>query len=331
MKYLDNNGLSYLIQKIKIWLTGKVDKIEGKTLTTNDFTNDYKKAVDDNTTARHTHGNQTVLDGITSDKIAEWDNKLDEGDMPEEVFVWDGKSSSENSDNLVLFQKIYNAWASNKKVLLVTINSSGDTYLLSRTTKTAGTNRFTVYDFHTEVTKSSTGTSYYSYQYKAVATVGDDGVVTAVSAISVEKTQGKIVEEEKDPVFKASVAYGITSDNITAWNNKAEVSAIPTKVSQLTNDSKYQTQTQVQNAINSAVGEITGIDFQVVSALPSTGTKGVIYMVSNNGSGQNIYDEYIWVNNKFEFIGTTAVDLSDYLKKSDAVAITNAEIDTIVA
>jgi hypothetical protein len=30
-------------------------------------------------------------------------------------------------------------------------------------------------------------------------------------------------------------------------------------------------------------------------------------------------------------IGTTAVDLSDYMKKTDMVAITNAEIDTITA
>lgn len=42
MKYLDNNGLLYVIQKIKTWLTGKVDKVNGKGLSTNDYTTEEK-------------------------------------------------------------------------------------------------------------------------------------------------------------------------------------------------------------------------------------------------------------------------------------------------
>lgn len=331
MKYLDNNGLSYLIQKIKVWLGGKVDKVEGKTLTTNDFTNDYKSAVDSNTNARHSHGNKIVLDEITSSKVAEWDNKLDAEDVPEEVFVWDGKSSSENSSNLILFQKIYNTWVNTKKVLVIVNDSSSSTHLLSYGLLVSGSNRFSVIGHETNIYKSGNKYAFESFSRQVTATIGDDGVVTSVSALSNDSRYGNILQEESDPVFKASAAYGITSANITSWNNKANASAIPTKVSQLTNDSKYQTETEVQTAINTAVGDITGIDFQVVTSLPSTGKKGVIYLVSNSGTGQNIYDEYIWVNNKFEFIGTTAVDLSEYLKEEDVVAITNAEIDTIVA
>lgn len=119
-----------------------------------------------------------------------------------------------------------------------------------------------------------------------------------------------------------------TSQTITS---KAVDITIPTNNNQLTNGAGYQTSSDVQSLINTAISGITGIDFQIVSSLPSTGVKGVIYLISNSGSGQNIYDEYIWVNNAFEKIGTTAVDLSDYVKNSDLVAITNAEIDTIVA
>lgn len=36
--YVDKNGLSYFWQKIKNILTGKVDKVEGKGLSTNDYT-----------------------------------------------------------------------------------------------------------------------------------------------------------------------------------------------------------------------------------------------------------------------------------------------------
>lgn len=42
MKYLDNNGLLYVIQKIKTWLSGKVDKVDGKGLSTNDYTTNEK-------------------------------------------------------------------------------------------------------------------------------------------------------------------------------------------------------------------------------------------------------------------------------------------------
>ena len=91
----------------------------------------------------------------------------------------------------------------------------------------------------------------------------------------------------------------------------------------------YQTSSQVQTAINNALAGITGISFEVVASLPSTGVVGVIYLVSNSGSNPNSYDEYIWVNNKFEKIGTTDVDLSGYMLTSSTIS--NATIDTLLA
>lgn len=106
---------------------------------------------------------------------------------------------------------------------------------------------------------------------------------------------------------------------------------VPTTTEDLQNTSDYQTGDQVKQAINNAVGSITGIDFQIVSSLPASGVKGTIYLVSNNGSGTNIYDEYIWIQSsqKFEKIGTTDVDLSGYLKTTDVTAVTNSEIDAM--
>ena len=45
--------------------TNKVDKVSGKNLSTNDFTNGYKAQVEENTQARHTHNNQAILDTYT--------------------------------------------------------------------------------------------------------------------------------------------------------------------------------------------------------------------------------------------------------------------------
>ena len=118
-------------------------------------------------------------------------------------------------------------------------------------------------------------------------------------------------------------------------SNKTVNIPVPTdaEIQTLIEAYEYQTAQDVDDAITEALAGITGIDFTVVQTLPQTGEKGVIYLVSNNGTGSNIYDEYIWVDGtpsgSFEKIGTTAVDLSGYVQSSEMHALTNAEIDTI--
>ena len=92
----------------------------------------------------------------------------------------------------------------------------------------------------------------------------------------------------------------------------------------------YQTDSDVQDAIDAALADITGIDFEIVSTLPASGVKGVIYLVGDASP----YDEYIWIEPTggtahFEQIGSTSIDLSGYVQASEMHALTNAEIDTI--
>jgi len=92
----------------------------------------------------------------------------------------------------------------------------------------------------------------------------------------------------------------------------------------------YQTANDVSTAIDDALADITGIDFEIVSTLPATGVKGVIYLVGDASP----YDEYIWLEPTgstahFEQIGSTDVDLSGYVQATEMHALTNAEIDTI--
>lgn len=92
----------------------------------------------------------------------------------------------------------------------------------------------------------------------------------------------------------------------------------------------YQTTAQVQQAINSALSGITGIEFSIVEQLPATGAAGTIYLVQKTVTATgNIYTEWIYVNNKWETLGDTTVDLSEYLKKTDVSALTNEEIDAV--
>lgn len=81
--------------------------------------------------------------------------------------------------------------------------------------------------------------------------------------------------------------------------------------------STYALKTEVTQEIAEAVSGIQGFEAQVVESLPGTGEKGILYLVANSGSGQNVYDEYLWVNNKFEKLGTREIDLSAYAKKTE--------------
>lgn len=128
--------------------------------------------------------------------------------------------------------------------------------------------------------------------------------------------------------------------------SKAVDVTVPTKTSQLTNDSGYQsatdvesiitakgyqTQSQVQSLINSAVGNITSIKYEKVNSLPTTGSNGVIYLVAHSHGTQDIYDEYIWLaeTKTYEKIGNTDIDLSAYVKKSELTAITTNDLNTM--
>lgn len=123
-----------------------------------------------------------------------------------------------------------------------------------------------------------------------------------------------------------------TEQTITA---KAVDITVPTAVSDLTNDSGFQTQAQVQALIDDELADITGIDFQVVTELPATGQHGVIYLLHNETSSEDLYDEYIWITPtggtaRYEKIGNTQVDLSNYWSMDNLTAMTVAEINAIL-
>ena len=84
----------------------------------------------------------------------------------------------------------------------------------------------------------------------------------------------------------------------------------------------------IDSAIQDALADITGFDFTIVQNLPVTGEKGVIYLIAHNHDVNDGYDEYIWINNGYEKLGHTDVDLSGYMETTDI--ITNTQIDTIL-
>lgn len=179
---------------------------------------------------------------------------------------------------------------------------------------------------------SATADTVYGAKAAASAAQADvDALETLVgtTAVSTQISNaiGSLDSSISAETNKAIASVTIADGKITA-NTKV---TIPTNNNQLTNGAGYQTASDVSAAINNALAGITGVSFEVVTSLPSAGTAGTIYLISNSGSGTNSYDEYIYVSNKWERLGTTDVDLSSYYNTSNLIAITNAEIDAIVA
>lgn len=107
---------------------------------------------------------------------------------------------------------------------------------------------------------------------------------------------------------------------------------IPTKVSQLENDSGLITnavddltnyylksETYTKSEVQQLFSTISGLKLEVVTNLPTTNiSSNTIYLKPlDSAKENNIYEEYIYINSKWETIGTTAVDLSNYALKTD--------------
>lgn len=127
-----------------------------------------------------------------------------------------------------------------------------------------------------------------------------------------------------------------------ASSNSTVNITVPTNNNQLTNGAGYQTSSDVNAAIASAVAGITSFSYEVVAELPAYGEKGVIYLVASEDSGDpsNVYEEYLWIEDDesgesepsgyFEMIGSTEMDLSNYATKT-YVDEKIGEIETILA
>lgn len=105
--------------------------------------------------------------------------------------------------------------------------------------------------------------------------------------------------------------------------------AIPTKTSDLTNNSGFITkavndltnyylksETYTKEEVQSLISAINSVTLQKVEFLPEMEESNVIYLVPKSGSGNDIYDEYIFIDGKPEHIGSTQVDLSNYVQEA---------------
>lgn len=136
-----------------------------------------------------------------------------------------------------------------------------------------------------------------------------------------------IASEDGENAYKVHVGNYIAVKHLNDYYTKTEVDSKVTSLETSiagkanishTHDDRYYTEAEVDSkvtALENAINSLVGFTAEVVSSLPATGQEGIMYLVlSESGVEQDIYNEYIWVENKFERIGNTSVevDLSGY-------------------
>ena len=65
------------------------------------------------------------------------------------------------------------------------------------------------------------------------------------------------------------------------------------------------------------IDNLANLQITVVDTLPTTGESNIIYLVKKSGSAPDIHDEYVFVDGKWEKIGDTEIDLSNYYTRDE--------------
>lgn len=154
---------------------------------------------------------------------------------------------------------------------------------------------------------------------------GSDGTMTdvqvqqAINDLNRDVTNlGKDLNTVETIVGKKSTEEGVASSGLIGSVEAleaqdgvlaGEIDALKTGV---------YTKTETDNAIATAIAAVDHLSREIVETLPENAKENVIYMVlRGGGTGQDVYNEYMYINGAWEIIGDTSVDLTGYAKTED--------------
>lgn len=132
------------------------------------------------------------------------------------------------------------------------------------------------------------------------------------------------IEDKTDLLSVITTALDTYIDGV---NDKVDDLSIPTKTSELTNDAKFQTDTDVANAIANS-DKLTRRKIDSLSDIDPAAddAEDFIYMLGvTDTDGNTYYQQYMVINGAVEAMGTTKVDFEGYLTEEDVA--TDEEVD----
>lgn len=165
-------------------------------------------------------------------------------------------------------------------------------------------------------------TEAYKTKLDGIATEANKTVVdSALSGTSTNPVQNKVVAERI-----GTIETNVSAAATTAENAAASAAAVK---KDLANYYK-KTETYSQAEINNKISAIPKFDIKVCEALPDSNiSKTTVYLLkSSKEETNNLYDEYIYVNSKWEKLGTQTVGDIAGLSQRMTAAEENIEQNT---
>lgn len=167
-------------------------------------------------------------------------------------------------------------------------------------------------------------------------TEGSDNLITSGGVYSaIKKVEQSSEESNQELLNKISEV----NTNLTNEISQIRTVNIPNAIKESIIDNLDSTATDKAlsanqgNILKTMIGNLANLRIEVVTKLPSTGEVNVIYLVKKVGKNPDVHDEYIYVENTWEKIGNTEVDLSNYYTKeqvySKSEVYTKTEVDNI--
>lgn len=167
-------------------------------------------------------------------------------------------------------------------------------------------------------------------------TEGSDNLITSGGVYSaIKKVEQSSEESNQELLNKISEV----NTNLTNEISQIRTVNIPNAIKESIIDNLDSTATDKAlsanqgNILKTMIDNLANLRIEVVTKLPSTGEVNVIYLVKKVGKNPDVHDEYIYVENTWEKIGNTEVDLSNYYTKeqvySKSEVYTKTEVDNI--
>lgn len=148
-----------------------------------------------------------------------------------------------------------------------------------------------------------------------------------------EKASTSYVTGQIANISGALQAFQLIRNLVTAISSESTDDQYPSakllydSLQALANVYAAKTDTYTKSEVDNLISTISTLSFQVVATLPVTDIRtDVIYLVPSATAAQaNIYDEYIYINNDWECIGSTAIDLSGCEQTANKVTALTAQ------
>lgn len=238
-------------------------------------------------------------------------------------YAWDGTKWDKLSETVDLSPYLTKQYAKNIYETIENVNALSTVVQNNYNildTKIDNTKNSILGDVNTLNTKVNTNYTTLDTKINTINTQLENGINELDITVSENfSTLSKYIVTNKEAIVDLTndlKKYSKTSEfaNVAFTGEYQDLKNIPTNIA---------TNEYVQQYVKDAVSKIQEFSFVVVDQLPTTGESHYIYLVSHYQDSINYYDEYIWISDykRFELIGSTQIDLSNYYTKD--------EIDTL--